>query len=213
MAGDYFAGALGTIGGGNHFCEVQVVDDATEAGPLDRQRVHLLVHSGSRSLGASIFADVIAANGAMHDGLEIGTDAAVDYMLDHNSAVAWASLNRQMIAERAAYVLRADVRRVTAWTRLLLAGLAGALLVYAAIATDVGGAREVIDDGINGILIGANDVDAIQREAVRLYNESEARIEMARRGMTSVQERFTAEKMVDRQMALYEKWTQEKRGA
>ena len=30
-----------------------------------------------------------------------------------------------------------DVRRVTAWTRLLLAGLAGALLVYAAIATDV----------------------------------------------------------------------------
>ena len=82
-----------------------------------------------------------------------------------------------------------------------------------AIATDVGGAREVIDDGINGILIDANDVDAIQREAVRLYNESEARIEMARRGMTSVQERFTAEKMVDRQMALYEKWMQEKRGA
>lgn len=112
MAGDYFAGALGTIGGGNHFCEVQAVDDASDAGPLDRQRLHLLVHSGSRSLGASIFADVIAANGAMHEGLEIGTEAAVCYMLDHDSAVAWASLNRQMIAERAAYVLRADVRLV-----------------------------------------------------------------------------------------------------
>ena len=112
MAGDYFAGALGTIGGGNHFCEVQAVDDAAEPSPLDRQRLHLLVHSGSRSLGASLFADVIAANGAMHEGLEIGTGAAVDYLLDHDSAVAWASLNRQMIAERAAYVLRTEVRIV-----------------------------------------------------------------------------------------------------
>ena len=112
MAGDYFAGALGTIGGGNHFCELQAVDDTSDASPLDRQRLYLLVHSGSRSLGASVFADVIAANGAMHEGLEIGTDAAVDYLLDHDSAVAWAGLNRQMIAERAAYVLRTEVRLV-----------------------------------------------------------------------------------------------------
>jgi release factor H-coupled RctB family protein len=113
MPGDYFAGALGTIGGGNHFCEVQAVDDAADSIPLDRQRLYLLVHSGSRSLGASIFGDVITANGAMHNGLEIGTEAAVEYLLDHDCAVAWASLNRQMIAERAAWTLRADVRLVT----------------------------------------------------------------------------------------------------
>jgi release factor H-coupled RctB family protein len=112
MAGDYFAHALGTIGGGNHFCEVQAVEDAAEGSALDRQHIHLLVHSGSRSLGASVFADVIAANGAMHNGLEIGTGEAVDYLLDHDSAVAWASLNRRMIAERAAWLLRADLRLV-----------------------------------------------------------------------------------------------------
>ena len=79
---------------------------------MDRQRLYLLVHSGSRALGASIFGDVIAANGSMPEGLEIGTEAAVAYMLDHQSALAWASLNRQMIAERAATALRADLRLV-----------------------------------------------------------------------------------------------------
>jgi release factor H-coupled RctB family protein len=151
MAGDYFAGALGTIGGGNHFCEVQAVDDAGEAAPLDRQRVHLLVHSGSRSLGSSIFADVIATNGAMQDGLEIGTEAAVGYMLDHDSAVAWASLNRQMIGERAAYVLRADLRLVTDvphnLVRLTDRGVAhykGAAHVEAGMLAPVAGSRATL---------------------------------------------------------------------
>lgn len=112
MAGDYFARALGTIGGGNHFCELQAVDDAVDGGPLDRQRLYLLVHSGSRSLGASLFGELITSNGAMHDGLEIGTEAAVSYVLDHDSAVAWASLNRQMIAERAAAALRSAVKLI-----------------------------------------------------------------------------------------------------
>jgi release factor H-coupled RctB family protein len=167
MAGDYFAGALGTIGGGNHFCEVQAVDDAGDTGPLDRQRVHLLVHSGSRSLGASIFADVIAASGAMHEGLEIGTEAAVDYLLDHNSALAWASLNRQMIAERAAYVLRADVRLVADvphnLVRLTDRGVAhykGAAFVEAGMLAPVAGSRATLShvvralDGVEASLHG-----------------------------------------------------------
>ena len=81
------------------------------------------------------------------------------------------------------------------------------------IVTDVGGAREVIGDGENGILIDPNDVDAIRREAGRLYKDEHRRLEMARKGMISVRERFTAEKMVDTQMALYEKWLEEKPGA
>lgn len=167
MAGDYFAAALGTVGGGNHFCEVQAVDDAADAGPLDRLRMHLLVHSGSRSLGASIFTEVIAANGAMHDGLEIGTDAAVDYLLDHDSAVAWASLNRQMIAERAAYVLRADLRLIADvphnLVRLTERGVAhykGAAHVKAGILAPVAGSRATHShvvlalDGVEGSLGG-----------------------------------------------------------
>ncbi|MCB1445519.1 MAG: RNA ligase RtcB family protein [Rhizobiaceae bacterium] len=110
MPGDWHAGALGTIGGGNHFCELQAVEDAGGGEALDREHLHLLVHSGSRSLGASLFGDLISTQGSMPEGLELGTEPAVGYLLDHDAAVEWAGLNRLMIAERAAALLRADLR-------------------------------------------------------------------------------------------------------
>ena len=177
MAGDYFVGALGTIGGGNHFCEVQAVEDAGDAGPLDRQRLYLLVHSGSRSLGASIFADVIAANGAMHEGLEIGTDAAVDYLLDHDSAVAWASLNRQMIAERAAYVLRTEVRLVADvphnLVRLTERGVAhykGAAFVEPGALAPVAGSRAALSHVVRALDGVRNSLGGISHGAGRKYD-------------------------------------------
>lgn len=115
MPGDFFADSLGTIGGGNHFCEVQAVADVVDGdaeGLLDRQRLYLLVHSGSRALGAQVFRETIEAHGSLAEGIEMGTEAAVDWLLSHNAAVEWASVNRQMIAERAAAALRADISLV-----------------------------------------------------------------------------------------------------
>src|SRR5256885_12813590 len=63
----YLQDSLGTIGGGNHFAELQVVDTLYEDGALDRKRVHLMVHSGPRGLcGAILHAHVEAFS---HDGL------------------------------------------------------------------------------------------------------------------------------------------------
>lgn len=167
MAGDYFAGALGTIGGGNHFCELQAVEETEDGSPIDRQRLHLLVHSGSRSLGASLFGELIATRGAMPDGLEIGTEAAVDYLLDHDSAVAWASLNRRMIAERAAIALRADLRLVTDIPHNLVRPTEAGVLHYKGAAqvgsgslAPVAGSRATLShvvralDGVSGSLGG-----------------------------------------------------------
>lgn len=110
LAPDLHTQALGTIGGGNHFCELQVVDrmsDGTalaDAGLAEGQLV-LLVHSGSRSLGMAVFSDVDQA----HAGLAAGSSEAAKYLNRHNDAVVWASLNRQIIAERAASALRAEL--------------------------------------------------------------------------------------------------------
>lgn len=114
MPADFYTESLGTIGGGNHFCELQAVDELlTDAeNVVDRQRMHLLVHSGSRGLGARIFQETLEENGGMREGLDAGTEAAVSWLLSHNAAVDWASLNRAMIAERAAAVLRTDVRLI-----------------------------------------------------------------------------------------------------
>ena len=77
------------------------------------------------------------------------------------------------------------------------------------IATRVGGAEEVIEDGVNGILIPPDDPEAIYRETLRLYRDPELRTAIAKQGMNSVRERFTAEQMVDRFIGLYENWVNE----
>jgi release factor H-coupled RctB family protein len=98
-----FDASLGTIGGGNHFCELQAIDEilepeaAAKAG-LDRSRACLLVHSGSRGLGFSILQRQLAAGAAPLDpASEIGRA----YLAEHDLAVRWAALNRRVIATRA----------------------------------------------------------------------------------------------------------------
>ncbi|EJZ17696.1 release factor H-coupled RctB family protein, partial [Rhizobium sp. Pop5] len=104
--------ALGTIGGGNHFCELQAVEELAEGGRaagLDDQRLYLLVHSGSRSLGAAVFSEAAAAHPALVAGLDPGSEAGAAWLASHDRCVAWASLNRRLIAARAAAALRADL--------------------------------------------------------------------------------------------------------
>ncbi|MEP2718361.1 RNA ligase RtcB family protein [Pseudophaeobacter sp.] len=107
---DLFASALGTIGGGNHFCEVQSLVDPLVPCDLDPQLTYLLIHSGSRGLGE---ASLRALPSAAFCGLRPDSLEAKNYLSDHDKAVRWASLNRQIIAERAAEALRADLRLIT----------------------------------------------------------------------------------------------------
>lgn len=111
--------ALGTIGGGNHFCELQAVETLAEGGAgagLDGQGLYLLVHSGSRSLGAAVFSEAVSAHSCLGAdlaaGLLPGSEAGVAWLASHDQCVAWASLNRRLIAARAAAALRADLHLV-----------------------------------------------------------------------------------------------------
>jgi len=114
LAPTAFDSALGTVGGGNHFCEVQAIEqivapEAAAAAGLDPDRAFVLVHSGSRGLGYSILARLLA------DGLqalEPGSTAGRDYFAAHDTAVRWAVVNRCLIAERAASALRSEVRPI-----------------------------------------------------------------------------------------------------
>jgi release factor H-coupled RctB family protein len=106
LARDLFAGAPGSIGGGNHFCEVRtLVECAPETG-LDKTRLYLLVHSGSRGLGNAVLEGL--PHGAF-DRLDPGGETARNYLAGHDRAVIRAGLNRRIIARRAAAALRADL--------------------------------------------------------------------------------------------------------
>lgn len=106
-----FDGSLGTIGGGNHFCELQAIDEifdaqAAAAAGLDCDRTYVLVHSGSRGLGFSILERFLAGS---KSSFQPECEEGRAYLAAHDDAVRWAKLNRQVIAERAAEALSADV--------------------------------------------------------------------------------------------------------
>jgi release factor H-coupled RctB family protein len=106
-----FDSALGTIGGGNHFAELQVIEEVTSPGEfrklgLGKQQLVVLVHSGSRGFGESI----LRAHVDQHcgDGITVDSFAAKEYMRGHDTAVRWARANRQLIAHRFARTLGAE---------------------------------------------------------------------------------------------------------
>ena len=102
----YLQQTLGTIGGGNHFAELQAVDQVYEAGVVDKKRLYLLVHSGSRGLGGEILRQHVER--FSHSGLATDSEAAAHYLRQHAAAIAFAQLNRQHIAQRILRALRED---------------------------------------------------------------------------------------------------------
>jgi tRNA-splicing ligase RtcB len=94
---------LATLGGGNHFLEI---DRDAEGSAW------LLVHSGSRGLGAAIAAHHVRAAEALDPdplaGIEVESDAGRAYLGDLAWALAFARANRDALVRRALDVL-ADV--------------------------------------------------------------------------------------------------------
>ena len=125
LAPTAFDQALGTIGGGNHFAEVQSLTEVFDPSAvaelnLDPERLLLLVHSGSRGLGESVLRTVIDQHG--HTGLEPASAAARDYLQAHDHAIRWAEANRRLIALRLLDALGAEgERRLDVWHNLVQA--------------------------------------------------------------------------------------------
>ena len=94
---------LGTIGGGNHFAEIQKISKIFDATlfnhyQLNAEKLFLLVHSGSRGLGHAILQNQLSRFG--YQGLADNSDDALRYLEKHDNAVAFAQLNRQVVADR-----------------------------------------------------------------------------------------------------------------
>jgi release factor H-coupled RctB family protein len=100
--------ALGTIGGGNHFAELQRVEERADpvvaAAMLGSDdRVLLLVHSGSRGFGEQTMRSHTERRGA--DPLEATSEEGRAYLAAHDDAVRWGRANRLLIARRIATLL------------------------------------------------------------------------------------------------------------
>jgi release factor H-coupled RctB family protein len=110
-----FDGALGTIGGGNHFAELQTVEKVLDAAEfakvgLAKQQLVLLIHSGSRGLGETILRAHVDEHRA--NGVSTDSAAAEEYLRGHDYAVRWAKANRELIAQRFAAKLGATAQHL-----------------------------------------------------------------------------------------------------
>jgi tRNA-splicing ligase RtcB len=105
--------SMGTLGGGNHFCELQVITEIT-----DRQKAYeyglkvgqlvVMIHTGSRDVGfyvGSRWADKAKQQwpvGHKHPDSKIFPvlgELADEYLMAMHSAAHYATLNRALIAE------------------------------------------------------------------------------------------------------------------
>jgi glycosyltransferase involved in cell wall biosynthesis len=71
------------------------------------------------------------------------------------------------------------------------------------VATRTGGIPEIVEDGVNGLLVPPRDAPALARAIVRLLNDQTRRRTMGEAGFTRVNERFTVERMVAQTAAVY----------
>jgi len=106
-----FDQVLGTIGGGNHFAELQKVEEVLDAQAfrdlgLGRQQLVVLVHSGSRGLGEAILRSY--EQEYQDNACDAESFAAAAYLREHDLALRWAKANRTLIARRFVEALGAE---------------------------------------------------------------------------------------------------------
>ena len=105
---------LGTLGAGNHFLDVLVVDDVFDAKiakvfGLKVGQVVILIHCGSRGLGHQVATDYIEAMGKRKDGLAcapIKSELGKKYFGAMNAAANFAFANKQIIT----HFIREDLK-------------------------------------------------------------------------------------------------------
>lgn len=71
-----------------------------------------------------------------------------------------------------------------------------------AVTTDVGGSREIVEDGISGFVVPPRDSEALAASIIKLLRDKELRARMRQESLRKVQE-FTTDNMVEKTVAVY----------
>jgi glycosyltransferase involved in cell wall biosynthesis len=80
------------------------------------------------------------------------------------------------------------------------------------IATDVGGVRDIVTDGSNGLLVESNNADAFSKALVALLTDGQKRCQMGLRGRDFAAKNFRKERLISDMKSLYERLILQKRG-
>jgi release factor H-coupled RctB family protein len=194
LASTEFDSAMGTVGGGNHFAELQAVEKVFDAEDfkslgIGKRQLVLLVHSGSRGLGESIlraYTDEHAASGTDAESL-----AAEKYLRSHDFAVPWAKANRELIARRFVAAIGAEAESLwdgchNSISRSELNGDPVWIHRKGAVAADtqfvvIPGSRGTFSYVVKPIANGETHAWSLAHGAGRKWSRSETRLRMRER--------------------------------
>ncbi len=187
--------ALGTLGGGNHFAELQSVEEILnprefKSLALGKQQLVALVHSGSRGLGESVLRDYVTEHQA--SGSDAESFAAAAYLQSHDLAVHWAKVNRKLLAERFAHSLGAEAEPLwdgchnSVTPRQLDTGETIWIHRKGAVAAEtepvmIPGSRGTLSYLVKPLGDGQNRAWSLAHGAGRKWSRSEARLRMRER--------------------------------
>lgn len=172
-----------------------------------------LVHVGrlDRIKGQDVLLDAFAAvRGALPDARlvivgdgpargELERQAATLALADSVTFVGAVDDVRSWLAVGDLFILPSRSEGISI---ALLEAMASAL---PAVATDVGGNREVIADGVNGMLVGSEDPAAMATAITALLQAPERLMTMGRAARRAVEARFSSEQAAHAYAALYQR--------
>jgi glycosyltransferase involved in cell wall biosynthesis len=71
------------------------------------------------------------------------------------------------------------------------------------VATDAGAVREIVEDGVHGLLVPPGDVQALAGAIVHILTHRDLAVAMGQEGQARVRERFDVQRYVDGVQAVY----------
>lgn len=158
-------------------------------GRLDRQKGVEILFDALRHLQDKAFAVIVGASVVADDGRAS--------LPDNVRIAGW--LRRDEIA---AYYAAAEVVVISSrWEAFSLVAVEAMRAGKAVVATAVGGLRDVVADGVTGLLVGPGDAAALAEAVAGLDDESLAR--MGRAGRERYERHFRIDRVADELDAVY----------
>jgi glycosyltransferase involved in cell wall biosynthesis len=171
---------VGALDRAHHFRRVDLLIEAIRE--LKSENVHLiLVGDGDR------------AEDYRRQAAEIGVDQRVHFLgkVDHAHLPA-------VYAAADVVVLPSHIQE--SFGMILIEGMACGKPV---IASDLPGARSVVDDGVDGLLVQPGNLGDLVEKTARLLADPNGRAEMGRRGRAKVEAKYAWQAVVPRLASLY----------
>jgi N-acetyl-alpha-D-glucosaminyl L-malate synthase BshA len=111
---------------------------------------------------------------------------------------------RENILEIEDYLQAADLGLITSESESFCLSILEAMFFGCpSVATHVGGIPEVVEDGVNGLLVPFGDADQLARAVEKLIKNDTLRKALGRAAKSQAQETFSAEVIIPRYEALY----------